>query len=147
MKTSREDIHVALLERLKSCAEFNTVSRRLKLFDEVAPEQCPALYLTGGSDTSIVASQTISWGEAVEHKLTFEVTIQTYSDLDSEVSPTTYLNPLIDAVINLFSLEQEEDTLGGLVDYVIVDPNSPIVTDCGIYDPIAQAVIPLIVVY
>ena len=147
MSPAREAIHVALLERLKSCAEFNLVSRRLKLFDEVAPEQCPALYLTGGSDTSIVASQSISWGSAVEHKLSFEVTIQTYSDLDSEVSPSTYLNPLIDAVVNLFSTEQEEDTLGGLVEYVVIDPNTPIVTDCGIYDPIAQAVIPLIVVF
>ena len=145
--SSREEVHQALFERLASCAAFNTASRRLRLINEVTREMCPALYLGGGSDTPIAANIVSSWGEALVHKLTFEVTIYTYSSEDSEVTPTTELNELIDKVVALFSQEHELDDLGGLVEYVVINPEAPIVTDCGLYEPFAQATIPLLVAW
>ena len=136
---NRESIMTALFNLISSSSSFNTASRRLQLWSNVAATDKPALFLCERGETYTRAS------EAVPESVTLNVDIYIYIDAgkDQGITPATFLNNLIDAIDAVLAPNPLTglQTLGGLVSHCWIE--GKIMKDAGDLDGDGVAVIPL----
>lgn len=122
---NREAIYGALFAKLQGITGLNTVSRRLKHYDDVSPAEQPALFMTA---TSQHGSQTK--GLPSLYYLDSKVWIYVH-ETDKSIAPATGLNNILDKIDAVLkpAIPGNKQTLGGLVDHCWVD--GEIVTDEG----------------
>jgi hypothetical protein len=149
MALDREAIYTALFSRLSGLAGFITTSRVWKHWDDVIPDEQPALFLSQGNE---MLSQQLH-GMPPVWKLQPMVYIYCRHDSDPATIPGSTLNVLIQAVEGALERTPTEatgpfggpnewsTTLGGLCSYVKID--GQIVTDEGLLGEQAVCVIPL----
>jgi hypothetical protein len=90
---AREPIYAALFERVAGAAGFVTAERRLRHWSDVAPAEQPALFMTQKSEVAAIKAL----GAPTVWTLHVELYLYAHSS-DPRLSPTTVLNPLLDAV-------------------------------------------------
>ena len=137
---NREQIYSALFAKLQAVAGFTTVSRRLKLWDDVPQSEQPALFMAQKRESAT--------GEPGLNRVwTFEVDVYLYARTcdDKEESPATTINPLVDAVIAALAPDPitNKQTLGGLVQHAWIE--GTIETDEGVLGEQGVAVIPILI--
>ncbi len=137
---NRENIYNALLNQLSTTYNFNTVSRRLKHWNDVPVAQMPALFLLQQHETVVT---TTKMPQIVT--LHPEVYIYVSTGTSQTINPYSILNPIIDNITNLFIAsnfpnQSGNNNLGGLVHTCKI--NGTIDTDGGILGNIAIAIIP-----
>ena len=136
---NRENIYIALLNLIGTVASFNTRSRKLKLWTNVSPPDMPALFILQQKETA----QTMT-GMPTKWTFTPEIYIYVCTGNDETVTPYSILNPIVDAVCDLFDtqkLQEGKQTLGGLVHSCKI--LGGIETDGGILGTTAIAIIPI----
>ena len=89
----REAIYAALWSLAAEAAQFATASRRLRHWSDVSPNEQPALFM---SEKGAVA-KVPALGAPVVYTLFADLYLYAHS-ADPYLSPTTILNPLLDAV-------------------------------------------------
>jgi hypothetical protein len=91
---NRETIMSALFARVSTAGSFALASRRLKLWNSVAPADKPSLFMVERGDFYTRAS------EAVPETVTLHVDLYIYTDAgqDQSAVPVSTLNGLIDAI-------------------------------------------------
>lgn len=94
---NREAIYSALFTRLSAIAGLKTKSRILKHWNDVPPEQRPALFVSQNSETPTTVT-----GEPQRWLLMVDVYV--YVQTDGSTPPGTELNPIIDAIEAAFPL-------------------------------------------
>jgi hypothetical protein len=139
MFNSRETIYAALFAKVSQAANFETVSRRLQHWTDVSASAQPALFQAQIDETS----QTVPGLDTV---FVLRVDLYVYANTqgDSSLSPSTILNPLIDAVLATLAFDpiSNKQNLGGLVEYCVVDGR--IVTDEGVLGNQGVCIIPIV---
>ena len=90
---TREGINQAIFTLVSSLAGFNTLSRRLRHWSDVTPEQCPAFFLSMGNQRS---RQDPSGNPPI---WTYEYVgdLQVHSE-DENLPPSTLLNQFLDQI-------------------------------------------------
>jgi hypothetical protein len=144
----REEISVALFDRLSECTSFKTKGRRLPGADEVPGSAQPAFFL--GSPTESYGWSTRG-GDPLR-RLTFTAWVYCFADGAHNAIPSTQINNVLDAFeaalqpdpLRDIRGEGERCTLGGLVFDCRIEGN--IDTDEGLLGPQGFARIPIIVV-
>lgn len=116
----REPIFAALfakLEQLKTDGYVVTASRRLAHWNDVPPEQQPAIYMAQGDQ---VANHQ---AKAVPYKWDCIVRIYIYVRVGDDESPAPKLNVILDQLESILmpAREGEKQTLGGLCDTCYID--------------------------
>ena len=129
---NRESIYAVLFALVPS--EFATVSRTLKHWEDVPPEGMPALFQSQ-ADEEITAKPNLP--PLVQGGVNWWLYVRSESG-----SPSTIINPLVDACFAALSPVGDALTLGGLVDQCYID--GKIETDEGTLGSIAVAKIPII---
>src|SRR5579862_8742709 len=128
----------ALFALVSGSASFNLASRRLKLWNEVAATDKPAIFMYERDDEYKGAERY------VPPTVTMNVDLFIYIEAgkDQSVAPITVLNPLIDAVDAALAPSRTtgRQTLGGLVSHCYID--GKIMKDPGDLDGDGIAVIP-----
>jgi hypothetical protein len=136
---NRENIYTALLNLVGSVADFNTESRRLKMWTDVAPADMPAVFvLQQNEQAETIRGMDIKW------TLRPEIYIYVSVGNDPNENPYSILNPILDKVVDLFNynkLQNGVQTLGGLVHSCKL--NGGIETDGGVLGTVAIAIIPI----
>lgn len=137
-----EQIYQALFEHLSGIDDFVVKSRRLRHFNLVPNEQCPALFITQGNQ---VESAIKGFNPKVE--LQAEVYIYIY-ETDANLAPSTQLNRMLDQVRDALKPEYpdmcEYQTLGGLVEHCWIDGTIEIFEGAeGMIDGRGIAIIPI----
>jgi len=94
---NREPIYSALFTRLSGIAGLKTKSRILKHWNDVPPEQRPALFMSQGSETPTTVT-----GEPQKWLLMVDVYV--YVHTDGTTPPGSVLNPILDAIEAIFPL-------------------------------------------
>lgn len=136
-KVSRETVYAALFARITALPEVVTASRKLRLMDDVAAADCPAVFMTQEGETF----------EAVTHlpyKRTWRVKLWVYvkPDQATDAVPATELNAVLDAIEGALTVPpNERQTLGGLVYHCRIDGD--IETDEGFFQNAAGALVPV----
>lgn len=134
---NREDIYNELLNLVSSVADFKTVSRRLKHWDDVSPADMPALFISDGDeDVSTIRGMPSVW------TLTPDINIFVDCGNNQNITPYSILNPILDKVCALFDDEKSlygVQTLNGKCDSAKL--NGKILKDGGLLDTKAVAVI------
>jgi len=122
---TRESIYSALFAKLQGITGLNTVSRRLKHYDDVAPADQPAMFVTC---TSQHGQQTK--GMPSIYNLDSKIWIYVH-ETDKSIAPATGLNNILDKIYAVLNpaIPGNKQTLGGLVEHCWVD--GEIVTDEG----------------
>jgi len=122
---NRESIYSALFAALAGVTGLNTVSRRLKHYEDVSPAEQPALFMTA---TSQNGSQTK--GLPSIYYLDSKIWIYVH-ETDKSIAPSTGLNNILDKIDAVLkpAIPGNKQTLGGLVEHCWVD--GEIVTDEG----------------
>ena len=114
-----ETIYQALFNRLSGIEGFVTTSRRLKHWNNVAPDARPALFITQGNQTEVPVK-----GLDAKVELEAEVYIYIHED-DSAIPPSVQLNQMIDRVRTKLAPDHpdmcEYQTLGGLVEHCWIE--------------------------
>ena len=114
-----ETIYQALFNRLSGIDGFVTTSRRLKHFNNVAPDARPALFITQGNQTEVPVK-----GLDAKVELEAEVYIYIHED-DPAIPPSVQLNQMIDRVRTKLAPDHpdmcEYQTLGGLVEHCWIE--------------------------
>lgn len=137
---NREAIYSALFTKLSAAAGFNTTSRRLVTFNEVAAVDQPALFVIQRTESAAtVPGLTTVW--------TLEVDAYVYVNTagDPAISPSTILNPYLDAIVTAMAPDNvvtNKATLGGLVQHAWIE--GKIQTDEGVLGDQAIAIVPII---
>ncbi|MDQ1326678.1 MAG: hypothetical protein QG564_1803 [Campylobacterota bacterium] len=137
--STREQIYSALLNLVSSVAEFNTKSRRLKLWTDVAPADMPAIFLLQQNEMAeTVRGMDIKW--------TFRPELYIYVSVgnDQNANPYAILNPILDKVTDLFNSSKligGVQTLDGLVHSCKMVGG--VETDGGVLGTVAVAIIPI----
>ena len=112
-------IFQALFNRLSGIAGFVMTSRRLKHFNNVAPDARPALFVTQGNQTEVPVK-----GLDAKVELEAEVYIYIHEDAPA-IPPSVQLNQLIDRVRTKLAPDNpdicEYQTLGGLVEHCWIE--------------------------
>lgn len=136
---SREAVFTALLNKLLvlSPIPFVTVSRKVKLWNDVPSELQPALYMTDHTEKQLNAPR------GVPNKATWDVMLFVYAKVGESEVGSTILNNLLDSIDGALLPEVSINvlTLGGLVYRVYTD--GEIRKDPGDLDGQAIALIPL----
>lgn len=122
---TREPIYAALFEFFQNLTTggspaFKIATRRLKTWDNVAPEDCPALLMTQRSESAnyrkgLPTIWTLNVG--------LFIYVATGAGVDPEAVPSELLNPLLDLVEGSFTVDQLSTfstTLGGLVSHCAI---------------------------
>lgn len=133
---NREPIYSALFAKLAGSAGYVTTSRRLKHWNDVQPEQQPALYLAQKGEIALtVRGQPTKW--------TLTVDVYVYVRTTGEQSPGPLLNNLLDAIEAALAPNAIENaqTLGGLCEWCRIE--GAIETDEGTLGDQAVAIIPI----
>lgn len=138
MSASRETIFANLFTILQGAYAWQTVSRKLKNVQDVAPEAFPAAYQLQGN-------QALQYQGGMPTKGTWEASWLLYSYSDNpNVPPSSGLNAMVDAV--LAALKPADgpivrNTLGGTVEYAAAEGNIEIFE--GVLGDRAVAVVPI----
>lgn len=114
-----ETIYQALFNRLSGIDGFVTTSRRLKHFNNVAPDARPALFITQGNQTEVPV-------KGLDAKVELEAEVYIYiHENDSAIPPSVQLNQMIDRVRTKLAPDHpdmcEYQTLGGLVEHCWIE--------------------------
>jgi hypothetical protein len=141
---TREPIYAALFAAAAEAADFVTTSRRLRHWSDVAAMEQPALFMAQKSET---AEQQ----RGLPTKWSCDVDFYLYCHApDETTSPTTVLNPLLDAVEAALAplagadLAANAQTLDGLVYRAFI--NGKIETDEGTLGGQSVAIVPIRIV-
>jgi hypothetical protein len=141
MFSSREAIYAALFAKVSQAAQFATISRRLQHWTDVSPGAQPALYQAQVDETAHTQP-----GPGLPTTFLLRVDLYIYANTqgDATLSPSTILNPLIDAALAAIAPNAVtgKQTLGGLVDYCQVDGR--LVTDEGVLGDQGVCIIPIV---
>ena len=150
MALDREAIMAALHQRIADAYPWKTASRRLRLWQDLAASDQPAVFVTAGPQSARYSDR----GNPALWTLSATVTVYARHDEPREV-PEAEMNALITAVENaLEKLPGEQagpmgapgggwnTTLGGLVVYARVDGD--VETDEGSLGDQAVAIIPVV---
>jgi hypothetical protein len=140
----REDIYAALFALLKSLTvggqpAFNTASRRLVHWNDVATADQPALF-----QAQIVETATSTNSIPTLWEFRVDLYLYAHTDGTDKDTPSSILNPLIDAVVEVLKPQSFEQTLGGLVTRCRID--GPTQTDEGVLGNQAVCIIPVVIV-
>ena len=114
-----EVIYQALFDRLSGIDGFVTMSRRLRLWNDVAPTERPALFVTQGNQTEAPV-------KGLDAKVELEAEVYVYiHELDPSIPPSVQLNQMIDHVRAKLAPDHpdmcEYQTLGGLVEHCWIE--------------------------
>jgi hypothetical protein len=114
-----ELIYLALFNRLSSIEGFVTTSRRLRHFNNVQPEQRPALFVTQGNQLEVPV-------KGLDAKVELEAEIYIYiHESEVTVPPSVQLNQMLDKVRKAIAPDFPEmceyQTLGGLVEHCWIE--------------------------
>jgi hypothetical protein len=114
-----ETIYQALFNRLSGIDGFVTTSRRLKHFNNVAPDARPALFITQGNQTEVPV-------KGLDAKVELEAEVYIYiHENDPTIPPSLQLNQMIDRVRTKLAPDHpdmcEYQTLGGLVEHCWIE--------------------------
>jgi hypothetical protein len=144
--TNREAIYLALLEKLKTAADFQTVGRKAVLPPELQPEQMPALFLVQTRQIAVPQPRGLPARWTLECDLLLYVYngSTTYEPVGKEsVVPVTELNNLLDAVDAALAPDPATgvQTLDGLVSHCWIE--GEVQTDEGLLNPQAMALVPV----
>ena len=124
MIPSRESIYSALFTLASGVAGFVTKDRVLRHWTDVGPEEMPALFQVQKSETKV---QQRGKPKVWELRGEFFVYVHTNSQQlggVGAVPPSQILNPLLDDVENIFTIDDVSNqvcTLGGLVSHAWID--------------------------
>jgi hypothetical protein len=139
---NREAITAALFERLTAIPGLRTTGRKPKAWDQMAPTDCPCLFLgVGSSQVTTATGQYPLW------ELDFIVYL--YAHDGSQEGPSGKLNDLVDAVSDSMNRDGLDPvgmgtgtatTLGGLVHSVEL---GSVTTDEGSFGDRAVAMVTL----
>lgn len=136
--SSRESVFVAMHGLLSTLqpSPFVTVSRKLKMWNDVPAELQPALYITDHSEIALNPPR------GLPTKSTWNIMLFIYAKVDEFTVGSTVLNNLLDAVDRALKTDVSTNvlTLGGLV--YRVDPQGEIRKDPGDLDGQAIALYP-----
>lgn len=141
MFNAREAIYAALFAKFQNATNFVTISRRLQHWTDVPASAQPALFQAQVDET---AHTTPGPGIPVTFILRVDLYLYANTSGDATISPSTILNPLIDAALAAIAPEpiSGKQTLGGLVDYCYVDGR--LVTDEGVLGNQGVCIIPIV---
>lgn len=137
----REQVYAALFARLSSAAQFTTVSRTLKHWNDVPASDTPALFQAQVREVSNQRD-----GLPTVWDLHVDVYIYVNSGADPNLAPSQILNPLIDSVVAALAPDNvvvNKCTLGGVVIHAWVE--GQIETDEGTLGDRAVAIIPVVI--
>lgn len=114
-----ETIYQALFNSLSGIDGFVTTSRRLKHFNNVAPDARPALFVTQGNQTEVPV-------KGLDAKVELEAEVYIYiHENDPSIPPSVQLNQMIDQVRAKLAPDNpdicEYQTLGGLVEHCWIE--------------------------
>lgn len=114
-----EAIYQALFNRLSGIEVIKTTSRRLKHFNNVAPDDRPALFVTQGNQTEVPV-------KGLDAKVELEAEAYVYiHESDPTIPPSVQLNQMIDQVRAKLAPDNpdicEYQTLGGLVEHCWIE--------------------------
>lgn len=114
-----ESIYQALFNRLSGINGFVTTSRRLRHFNNVQPEERPALFVTQGNQTEVPV-------KGLDAKVELEAEVYIYiHETDKAIPPSVQLNQMIDKVRKAIAPDFPEmceyQTLGGLVEHCWIE--------------------------
>lgn len=135
---NREAIYKALFAKLESIEQLTTASRILQHWDDVSPNQQPALFMC--NDTQNAEQVT---GFPSKYKLGAKVWIYCHRDTNGIV-PSAQVNDILDAIdeaLRPLPSPVNSQTLGGLVHHCWVD--GPIETDEGTLGLQSVAIVPI----
>lgn len=100
---------------------FKTATRRAQTWDTVAPEDQPALL-------QMQRREVANFRKGLPTIWTCEITLYLYvhtgTNNDPDVTPSTLLNPLLDAIVGALTIDDLSNnccTLGGLVSHCAVE--------------------------
>lgn len=133
---NREQIYSALFARLRSIPGFVTTSRRLRHWDDVAAVDQPALFQTQKPEQP-------EQQPGMPTKWTLAADVYIYVNTGGDESPSSIINPLIDAVEAALAPDPITNrcTLGGLVAHAWID--GEVQNDEGVLGDQAVAIIPI----
>ncbi|QBK69676.1 hypothetical protein [Acinetobacter johnsonii] len=114
-----EVIYQALFDRLSGIDGFVTTSRRLRLWNDVAPTERPALFVTQGNQSEAPT-------KGLDAKVELEAEVYVYiHESDPSIPPSVQLNQMIDHVRAKLAPDHpdicEYQTLGGLVEHCWIE--------------------------
>lgn len=121
MSTTREQAYDALYAKLQAVPGVATCTRRLRHWNDVPPEQQPAVYLQVGSESRSNAGRRLP--PRVELTANVYLYVQT-----EEGEAGRVLNPMLDALDSAIAVPPGNDTqtLGGVVHHCWIDGTTQI---------------------
>ena len=148
MNIARETLYAAVFAKFAGLSfssggstAFGTYSRRLQHWDDVASENCPALFQVQGSE---VAEQVRGIPTKWRAQIYLYLYVKTNATMDGDAVPSQLLNPILDAIDNALrpdDLKAGTCTLGGLVSHCWI--NGAIETSEGNLGDTEVAIIPV----
>lgn len=113
----RELIYQSLLDRFSATGSYKVASRRLQFVEDMGAEYLPAIFQnqTNESPKQMTEAGIVAWS--------FDVDLYVYAFQPDTNSPsTTILNPLLDAITDVF---EEDNQYGGQLRIPYTDDNGP----------------------
>lgn len=96
---NRELIYQGVLDLLKEKTNAVSYSRRLKDFNQMSVSETPAIFLVQNDENcETITGMPTKW----TFKPEIYIYVNTGDNSGSDISPYTYLNPIIDEVISVF---------------------------------------------
>lgn len=143
---TRETVMQALFSLVADAYPFATVSRRLKLWNDVAPGDMPALFqFESGQDDAL-------YEEDLLLRRTLKARLFIYVDAkDETIIGASAINAILDALDAAFAPSSFADqlinrqTLGGLVSSARIQ--GPVLKDPGDLDGVGLIVVPISIVF
>ena len=119
---TRETIYAALFALISGKAPFITTSRVLKHWNDVGPEEMPALFQVQKTEEKKQQRGTPAiWTLRTDLYLYVHTNAQ---QLGGSITASQLLNPLLDAVTGAFAIDDLSNnvcTLGGMVSHAWID--------------------------
>jgi hypothetical protein len=136
---SREAAYAALFARLSAVRGFNTISRQLKHWSDVAQPDQPALFQAQGRQVTQATADNMP----TRWRLLAELYVYVRNDDPALGFSCTALNNLVDAIEGALQPPPgfERQTLGGVVEHCRIAGD--IETDEGVLGAQAVAIIPI----
>jgi len=134
---TRETVYAAVFALVSSVSGFNTASRKVRHWADVAPPEQPALF-------QVQKMESYEPTPRLPPKRRFSVDLYLYAHSDDpSIAPSSILNPLIDAVEAALAPDPVDglQTLGGLVEHAWI--STRIETDEGVLGDQAVVIVPV----